>query len=99
MASVAKRPPIGKQLNEEKSGWRVGARLRACAVGQWQLGRMRQPVDFDELLDVDACVNLGGIQPGVAEHLLDVTQIRAFLQHQGGHRVPKQVAVQKGAVE
>ena len=53
---------------------------------------MRQAVDFNQLLDVDVGVNLGGVEPGMSKHLLDVTQVGAVLQHQCGHRVPEQVA-------
>ena len=53
---------------------------------------MGQLVDFDELADVDVGVNLGGVQPRVSEHLLDVTQVGAVLQYQRRHRVAEQMA-------
>jgi hypothetical protein len=64
----------------------AGKRLRR------EFGGVREAMNFNELLDIDVRVNLGGVEPGVSKHLLDVTQVGAVLQHERGHRVPEQVA-------
>jgi len=45
---------------------------------------MRQGMDLLELADTDLRVNLGGIELGMAQKLLDVADIGPVLQHQRG---------------
>ncbi len=54
--------------------------------------RVRPRMHFLELLNGHPRVNLSGGQVGMAQHHLDVTDIRAVFQHLGGHGVAKQVA-------
>ena len=89
-ASVAGRRLTGKQLKRRRC-WRTATR-RVSAGLRRQFGRMTEAVNFDELLDVHVGVNLGRVQSRVAEHLLDVTEIGAVLQHERCHRVPEHVA-------
>jgi hypothetical protein len=42
--------------------------------------------------DKGLCSKLGGLEPGVAEHLGHVADVRSALEHQGGHGVSQQVA-------
>lgn len=49
-------------------------------------------VDLPQFLDTDLGVNLGGGQVAVAQHHLDKADIRAIIQHMGGHGVAEQVA-------
>ena len=49
---------------------------------------MRGFMDILELLDADLCVNLSSRQQGVAEHLLDIADVRTVLQHQRGQAPP-----------
>jgi hypothetical protein len=37
-------------------------------------------------------INLGGVQTFVTEHRLNVANVRTAFEHQGSHRVPKDVA-------
>ena len=53
---------------------------------------MRAGVDFLQGLDGNVGVNLRGLQAGVAKHGLDVTNVCAVLQHEGGEGVAEQVA-------
>ena len=53
---------------------------------------MCEGVDLFELADADLRVNLGGIELGVTEKLLDVAHICAVLQHRRGAGVAKEVA-------
>ena len=46
-------------------------------------------VDIFEFLDADLRVNLFSRQQSVPEHLLDVADIRAVLQHQCRHGMPE----------
>ena len=48
-------------------------------------------VDLPEGLDADMGVNLRGVEAGVAEHFLDVADVRAVLMHVGGAGVAEQV--------
>src|SRR6266516_4863814 len=54
--------------------------------------RMRRRVDPLQLPDRDLCVDLSRLQVRVPQHLLDVADVGAVLQHQCGHRVPEHVA-------
>lgn len=45
-----------------------------------------------QLMDRHVRVDLRGVDRGVAQQLLDKADVRAVLQHQGGHTVPEQVA-------
>ena len=45
---------------------------------------MAGTVDFDELVDADVGVDFGGLKVGVAEHFLDVTDVRPAFEHVGG---------------
>lgn len=47
----------------------AGKRLRR------EFGRVGEAVDFDQLLDIDVRVNLGGVEPGMSKHLPDATCI------------------------
>src|SRR5665213_2982104 len=53
--------------------------------------RMRDAVDFEQPLGVDAGVNLGGRQRGVAEQFLDRAQIAAAGQKMGREGVPQRM--------
>ena len=46
-------------------------------------------MDILELLAADLCVNLSSRQQAVAEHLLDIADVRAVLQHQRRHGMPE----------
>ncbi len=52
---------------------------------------MCECVDLFELADADLRVNLGGVQLGMAQKLLDVTDIGAVLQHQRGAGMAEQM--------
>jgi hypothetical protein len=49
-------------------------------------------VDLLEVADGDVGVDLGGGYVGVAEEVLDVAEIGTVFEHQGGGRVPEEVA-------
>ena len=55
------------------------------------LSRMRSGVNIFELLDANLRINLRGVEFGMAKHRLDVTDVCAIFQHQGGHGVAEQV--------
>ena len=44
---------------------------------------MRPGMDFAQLHDADVGVDLGGVEPGMAEHLLDEPDVGPVLQHVG----------------
>ena len=54
--------------------------------------RMRSRMDFPELHDGDVGVDLGGVEPGMAEQLLDEADVGPVLQHVGRAGVAEQVA-------
>jgi len=49
-------------------------------------------MDFAQLNDAHVGVDLGGIEPGMTEHLLDEPDVGPVLQHVSCATVPKQVA-------
>jgi len=49
-------------------------------------------VNLAQLHDRDVGVDLGGIEPGMAEHLLDEADVGPVLQHVGRAAVAQQVA-------
>lgn len=51
--------------------------------------------DF-QFFDADVSVKLRGLQTLMAQHLLDKTNVRAVVEHGGGHRVPEYVATPGG---
>lgn len=53
---------------------------------------MRLFVDLAQVVDADLGVNLGRVEPGVSEQLLDAAQVRAVFHHVRGAAVPQQVA-------
>jgi len=53
---------------------------------------MRGRVDPLQLPDRNLCVNLRGFQVGVAEHLLDVADVGAVLQHECRKTMAEHVA-------
>ena len=53
---------------------------------------MGRGVDLLEFADTDLGVDLGGVEPGVAELLLDEAGVGPVLQHEGGAGVAQQVA-------
>jgi len=53
---------------------------------------MRLHVDFFEFIDRYPGINLCGVQFGMTQHLLDITDIGPTLKHQRGHAVTKQMA-------
>ena len=75
-------------------GRRRIARGRLAHPGPFSIafGGVRRRVHGLEPPDADLRVNLRGAQVDVAEHFLDVPDVGAVFQHQGGHGVPKQVA-------
>ena len=54
--------------------------------------RMGSRVDLFQLTDAHLRVDLRGREVGVAQHLLDVADVRSILQHQRGHGVAKEMA-------
>jgi len=62
--------------------------LRATAEPRW----MGTRVHLLEPRDRDPRVDLCGREIGVAEHLLDVTDVGAALEHERGHGVAEEVA-------
>lgn len=53
---------------------------------------MGLPVDLFEGLVAHLGIDLGGTEVTVAQHFLDMADIRAIIQHVGGHGVAEQVA-------
>ena len=49
-------------------------------------------MDCAKSLDADPGVALGRLEPGMSEHLGDVTDVRSTFEHQGGHAVAEQMA-------
>ncbi len=49
-------------------------------------------MSLEQLLEADTRVNLGGVQFGMAEDLLDGADVRSGVVHQCGHRVAEDVA-------
>ena len=56
------------------------------------LCRMGQLMDLLQLPDGDLSIDLGGIDGGMAQQLLDVSDVCTILQHQSGTGMPEQVA-------
>jgi hypothetical protein len=54
--------------------------------------RVGAGVDVLEGADADVGVDLGGVEPGVAEHGLDVADVGAAFEHVGGTAVAEEVA-------
>ena len=52
---------------------------------------MGQAVDLLQFLDRDLRIDFGRRELSVTEHRLDVTDVRAILQHQSCHRVTEQM--------
>ena len=72
-------PPSGRNaVNQQKSTTRSGARVRFS-------------VDIKNMTGVDMSVALGRREAGVAQKLLNRTEIRATLQEVGGEAVPQGV--------
>ena len=79
--------------------------VRAAAGGEGQSGggrgrrkflghptvRVAAGMDFLKSLDADVGVDLSGVESGVAQHLLDVADVRAVLMHVGGAGMAKQM--------
>ena len=78
MAIVA----IERSVNGVNLAWSSRG-VRRCGVGR--------SMDGLQVSDRDLGVDLGGGDVGVAEHLLDVSDVGAAFQHQCGHRVAEQV--------
>ena len=55
-------------------------------------GRMGEGMHFLEPSKRDLCVDLGGRELGMAEDLLDRSQIGPVLQHESGHGVAEEMA-------
>ena len=53
---------------------------------------MGSGVDFLEHTDGYVSVDFCGVQPYVAEHRLNITDVSATFEHQRSHRVPEDVA-------
>jgi hypothetical protein len=49
-------------------------------------------VDFAQGVDVDVGIDLGGFHALVAQHFLDVADVRAAAVHVGGAGMPPQMA-------
>src|SRR5262250_2094987 len=87
MTSVA-RPRLDR--------WRAALLLGRCTARirsiPFLLGaRMCCVVDFREVLVVEVCIDLGGGDAGVSEHLLHRAQVSARLQHVRRERVAQHV--------
>ena len=52
---------------------------------------MRPGIDLSQAVNAHFRINLGSIEPGVTEHLLDKTYVRAVVMHMGGATVPEEV--------
>ena len=52
---------------------------------------MRPGIDLSQAVDAHFRLNLGGIEPGVSEHLLNEAYVRAVLMHMSGATVPEKV--------
>ena len=48
-------------------------------------------MDFLQGFDTDVSVDLGGIEPCVSEHSLDMTNVRATVEHMGGAAMAEEV--------
>ena len=70
--------------------FRYGRRTAIRAVFPGSSGRrfgaggMRQSVDFLQFVDRHLSIDFGRLQTGVAQHLLDVTDVGAVLEHVAG---------------
>jgi hypothetical protein len=54
--------------------------------------RMGAGVDSAKGVDMDMCVDLGRFQAGVAEHFLNIADVRSAAVHVGGAGVAEKVA-------
>eukprot|EP01036_Dinobryon_divergens_P060607 gene60607-80823_t len=52
---------------------------------------MRCVIGFDEVLEIQPGIDLGGADIGVAEQLLHAAQVAAGLQHMAGKRMAQHV--------
>lgn len=63
----------------------VAVRVKTCR-------RVSGLVDLLQLADRNMCVDLCGVEPHVAEHGLNVADVRASFDHQCRHRMAEDVA-------
>ena len=54
--------------------------------------RVATGVNLLEGTDADMGVNLGGVEPGMAEHLLNVADVGSSIEHVGGTGMPQEMA-------
>ncbi len=45
-----------------------------------------------ESVDTDSCMALGGLKPGMAQHLCDIPDVSSAFEHQSGNLVTKEMA-------
>src|SRR6266852_5192614 len=88
-ASIAFSSEVGTGSRQENAS---GQRAHSQRYdGRMSAARVRGAVDFQEPLRVDAGIDLGGRERGVAEQFLDRAQVAAAAQKMGREGMPQRM--------